>query len=111
MLKKSRLLTRPTLAVTSPTRPEVAKPTSSPKDAPVPSKAAADESTGGFFSSLTGRLFVGIDNLGWALGEYVTFHLAGAGGPYVEDHGDQTDHHRTADRRPEPRDRESCDQV
>ena len=36
MLKKARLLTRPTLADTSPTCPESAKTASSPKDAPCP---------------------------------------------------------------------------
>jgi len=36
MLKKARLLTRPTLAATSPARPESAKTASSPKDAPCP---------------------------------------------------------------------------
>jgi hypothetical protein len=34
MLKKVRLLTRPTQATTSPARPEAAKTASSPKDAP-----------------------------------------------------------------------------
>jgi len=36
MLKKARFLTRPTLAATSPARPESAKTASSPKDAPFP---------------------------------------------------------------------------
>ena len=36
MLKKARLLTRPTLAVTSPARPESAMTASSPRDAPCP---------------------------------------------------------------------------
>jgi hypothetical protein len=36
MLKKARLLTRPTLAVISPSRPESAKTASSPRDAPYP---------------------------------------------------------------------------
>ena len=36
MLKKARLLTRPTPAVTSPARPESAKTASSPRDAPCP---------------------------------------------------------------------------
>jgi hypothetical protein len=36
MLKKARLLTRPTLAATSPARPESAKTASSPRDAPCP---------------------------------------------------------------------------
>ena len=36
MLKKARLLTHPTLAATSPARPESAKTASSPKDAPYP---------------------------------------------------------------------------
>ena len=36
MLKKARLLTHPTLAATSPARPESAKIASSPKDAPYP---------------------------------------------------------------------------
>lgn len=39
------------------------------------------------------------------------FRLAVVGGPCVEDHGDQTDHDRAADRRPEPRYREPSDQV
>ncbi|TKS58004.1 MAG: hypothetical protein EWM73_03651 [Nitrospira sp.] len=36
MLKKASLLTRPTLATTSPARPESAKTASPPKDAPCP---------------------------------------------------------------------------
>jgi len=36
MLKKTRLLTRPTLVVISPSRPESAKTASSPRDAPFP---------------------------------------------------------------------------
>ena len=36
MLKKARLLTRPTLAVISPSHPESAKAASSPRDAPCP---------------------------------------------------------------------------
>ena len=36
MLKKARLLTRPTQAVISPSRPESAKTASSPWDAPCP---------------------------------------------------------------------------
>src|SRR6266850_1144929 len=36
MLKKARLLTHPTLAATSPARPESAKTASSPRDAPCP---------------------------------------------------------------------------
>ena len=46
----------------------------------------------GFFSILTGRLFVGIDNLWRALGKRTTFRRGAVRGPYVEDHGDQTDH-------------------
>ena len=42
MLKKTRLLTRPTLAVISPSRAEAAKTASSPRDAPCPKKAAAN---------------------------------------------------------------------
>jgi hypothetical protein len=45
MLKKSRLLTRPTLAVISPARPESAGTASSPRDAPNPKQghsSAAD---------------------------------------------------------------------
>ena len=45
MLKKARLLTRPTLAATSPARPESAKTASSPMDAPCPKQgrsSAAD---------------------------------------------------------------------
>ena len=34
----ARLLTRPTLAITSPTRPESAKTASSPRDAPCPKR-------------------------------------------------------------------------
>ena len=36
MFKNARLLTRPTLAATSPARPESAKTASSPRDAPCP---------------------------------------------------------------------------
>ena len=36
MLKKAKLLTRPTLAATAPARPESAKTASSPRDAPCP---------------------------------------------------------------------------
>jgi len=43
MLKKARLLTRPTLAATSPARPESAKTASRPRTRLVPSKAAASE--------------------------------------------------------------------
>jgi hypothetical protein len=43
MLKKARLLTRPTLANISPALPESAMTASSPWDALVPSKAAASE--------------------------------------------------------------------
>src|SRR6267378_4599744 len=56
-------------------------------------------------------LFVGIDNLRWALGERALFRRTAVRSPCVEDHGDQTDHDRTADCRPEPRYRESSDQV
>src|SRR2546428_12455553 len=45
MLKKARLLTRPTRAATSPARPESAKTASSPMDAPCPKQgrsSAAD---------------------------------------------------------------------
>ena len=45
MLKKARLLTRPTPAITSPARPESAKTASSPRDAPCPKRgrsSAAD---------------------------------------------------------------------
>ena len=40
MLKKVRLLTHPTLAATSPTRPVSTQTASSPWDAPCPGKAA-----------------------------------------------------------------------
>ena len=43
MLKKAGLLTRPTLATTSPARPEAAKTTSSPRMRLVPSKAAVSD--------------------------------------------------------------------
>jgi hypothetical protein len=43
MLKKARSLTCPTLAATSPARPESAKTASSPGDAPRPKQAAARE--------------------------------------------------------------------
>jgi hypothetical protein len=42
MLKKARLLTRPTLADTSPARPESAKTASSPKDAPSPKQGRSE---------------------------------------------------------------------
>jgi len=42
MLKKARLLTRPTLATTSPARPESAKTASSPKDAPFPKQGRSE---------------------------------------------------------------------
>ncbi len=42
MLKKTRLLTRPTLATTSPSRPESAKTASLPKDAPCPKQGCSD---------------------------------------------------------------------
>ena len=41
MLNQASLLTRPTLADISPSRPESAKPASLPQDAPTPSEAAA----------------------------------------------------------------------
>jgi len=41
MLKQARLLTCPTLADISPSRPESAKPASLPQDAPTSSEAAA----------------------------------------------------------------------
>ncbi len=43
MLKKSNLLTRPALALISPSRPESDKAASSPRHAPCPSKAGASE--------------------------------------------------------------------
>ena len=43
MLKKSRLLIRPTLAATSPARPEPAKTASLPKDAPYPMQGRNSE--------------------------------------------------------------------
>src|SRR6185295_7248698 len=58
-----------------------------------------------------GFLFVRIDNLWRALGKRTTFRRGAVRGPYVEDHGDQTDHDRAADCRPESRDRESRDQI
>src|SRR6266850_4265870 len=42
MLKKSRLLTRPTLAVISPARPESAGTASSPRDAPSPKQGRSE---------------------------------------------------------------------
>ena len=42
MFKKARLLTRPTLAATTPTRPESAKTASSPKDAPCPRQGRSE---------------------------------------------------------------------
>ncbi len=44
MLKKTRLLTRPTLAVISSSRPESAKTDSSPWDAPWPKQARSERS-------------------------------------------------------------------
>ncbi len=43
MLKKARLLTRPTLAVISPARPESAKTDSSPWDAPYPMQGRSEQ--------------------------------------------------------------------
>ena len=43
MLKKARLLTRPTLAATSPARPDSAKTASSPRDAPYPKQGRSSE--------------------------------------------------------------------
>ena len=43
MLKKARLLTRPTLAVISPSRPESVKTDSSPWDAPYPMQGRSSE--------------------------------------------------------------------
>jgi hypothetical protein len=43
MLKKARLLTRPTLAVISPARPESAKTDSSPWDAPCPKQGRSEQ--------------------------------------------------------------------
>ena len=48
MLKKARRLTRPTLAATSPARPESAKTCSSPRDAPCPQQCRIE---GGRLSS------------------------------------------------------------
>jgi hypothetical protein len=42
MLNRARLLTRPTLAVTSPARPESAKTDSSPWDAPCPKQGRSE---------------------------------------------------------------------
>jgi len=42
MLKKAKLLTRPTLAVISPTRPASAKTDSSPWDAPFPKQGRSE---------------------------------------------------------------------
>ena len=42
MLKKAKLLTRPTLAVISPTRPASAKTDSSPWDAPYPKQGRSE---------------------------------------------------------------------
>src|SRR5437870_12634624 len=42
MLKKARLLTRPTLAVISPARPESAKTASLPRDAPYPMQGRSE---------------------------------------------------------------------
>ena len=42
MLKKARLLTHPTLAATSPARPESAKTASSPRDAPCPKQGRSE---------------------------------------------------------------------
>ena len=42
MLKNARLLTRPTLAVISPSRPESAKTASSPRDAPCPKQGRSE---------------------------------------------------------------------
>jgi len=44
MLKKASLLTRPTLAVISPSRPESAKTASSPMDAPCPKQGRSSAS-------------------------------------------------------------------
>ena len=44
MFKKARLLTRPTLAATSPARPESAKTASSPRDAPCPKQGRSERS-------------------------------------------------------------------
>ena len=43
MLKKARLLTRPTLAASSPSRPEPAKTGLLPKDAPCPKQGLSSE--------------------------------------------------------------------
>ena len=42
MLKQARLLTRPTLATTSPARPESAKTASLPRDAPCPKQGRSE---------------------------------------------------------------------
>jgi len=42
MLKKARLLTRPTLAVISPARPKSAQTDSSPWDAPYPKQGRSE---------------------------------------------------------------------
>src|SRR6266850_4981682 len=42
MLKKARLLTRPTMAATSLARPESAKTASSPRDAPCPKQGRSE---------------------------------------------------------------------
>ena len=45
MLKKARRFTRPTLAATSPARPESAKPVSSPRGAPYPKQGRSERSS------------------------------------------------------------------
>jgi len=54
MLKKFRLLTRPTLAATSSARPESAKPASSLKDAPYPIQGPSSETDPRFTSHAVG---------------------------------------------------------
>ena len=62
-------------------------------------------------NQITVFLFVRIDNFGRVLWDRRAFRWAVVRSPCIEDHGDQTNHDRAADCRPEPGDRESTDQV
>jgi len=52
MLKKARLLTRPTLAVISPSHPESAKTASSPRDAPCPKQGHSGKPSNSSYLSI-----------------------------------------------------------
>ena len=63
MLKKVRLLTRPTLAVISPSHPESAKTDSSPRDAPCPKQGRSERGA----EEVQTALRVGRSPLEWIL--------------------------------------------